>query len=57
LGEVASIGRKREHMGDNVLLIEDGPAEAQALIEALADPRAGRAMSNGSHGSMRACSG
>jgi len=48
LGEGASIGRKREHMGDNVLLIEDGPAEAQALIEALADPRAGRAMSNGS---------
>jgi diguanylate cyclase (GGDEF)-like protein/PAS domain S-box-containing protein len=28
-------------MGDNVLLVEDDPAEAQALIEALADPRAG----------------
>ena len=28
-------------MGDNVLLIEDDPAEAEALIRALADPRAG----------------
>jgi diguanylate cyclase (GGDEF)-like protein/PAS domain S-box-containing protein len=28
-------------MGENVLLVEDDPAEAQALIEALADPRGG----------------
>ena len=28
-------------MGDNILLVEDNPAEAQALIKALADPRAG----------------
>jgi diguanylate cyclase (GGDEF)-like protein/PAS domain S-box-containing protein len=28
-------------MGDSVLLIEDDPAEAQALVRALADPRAG----------------
>ena len=28
-------------MGDNILLVEDDPAEAQALIRALADPRAG----------------
>ena len=28
-------------MGDNVLLVEDDPAEAEALIRALADPRAG----------------
>jgi diguanylate cyclase (GGDEF)-like protein/PAS domain S-box-containing protein len=28
-------------MGDNVLLVEDDPAEAQALLEALADPRSG----------------
>jgi diguanylate cyclase (GGDEF)-like protein/PAS domain S-box-containing protein len=38
---IADIDRKREHMGDNVLLVEDDPAEAQALIEALADPRGG----------------
>jgi len=28
-------------MGDNALLVEDDPAEAQALIRALADPQAG----------------
>lgn len=35
------LAEKREQMGENVLLVEDNPAEAQALIEALADPRAG----------------